>query len=722
MTDDQHNTSHPWWARLAAQLGTPEGLRMARGLQQEGFFDVEERASGGDAVEHEGVQPISIWEPREVQGEWVFERPAPWVMGDHYATRLRIPLKKEPGRRRICFFGESVAAGYLYAPHCTPAQVLEQHLGAARGEAGYEVIDLARTNETLTALVRTVEQAMQLQPDALVLFIGNNWTLLETPYVSPYVPSVRARQRYAWALREGGVLGPITQATRQVASKAVVALTQVAEMAQAASIPLVLIIPEVNLADWETRQPVLWLSDDGLAQWYRYYEEALHQLGQGAWAKAAATAQAMIDLDGATCPSSFRLLAKAFMGAGDLEQAERACRDEIDANQYATLCFLSAPQATRMAQGVQRRAAQQYGAFIVDLPQVFAEHTGSPLPGRRLFLDYCHLTLEGIHVAMAATAATVRNACDDVEEPWQTLVQEGPRPVLTPEAEATALFGAALHSAHRLSMVGARASLLRYWCRAALAVSPGIVQAMSDYVAVRTAQSPALLSAAQRRNLASPYRLTFQHGWQYDYLDADIIEAIYAEVDPATREVIRERVVAHRLPPEGLDLAYPPFYLREPLEQFYPDVMPFDDLSQRATYRAPWPVSRFCLIDDATRDVDLAITLRRPSYEGERLQEEPVSIRLNGQDVQTIVVGTTWQKATVVLEKGMLKEGINDLALHWPMPAGRGEAALEAARSRLEVGVEADLHPVFGEVFSLRAVPSCQEHGITLSSNAKGHK
>jgi hypothetical protein len=41
------------------------------------------------------------------------------------------------------------------------------------------------------------------------------------------------------------------------------------------------------------------------------------------------------------------------------------------------------------------------------------------------------------------------------------------------------------------------------------------------------------------------------------------------------------------------------------------------------------------------------------------------------------------------------------------MPATRGEAALAAAADRLEIGVAADLHPVFGELFSLLAgVPS----------------
>jgi hypothetical protein len=36
------------------------------------------------------------------------------------------------------------------------------------------------------------------------------------------------------------------------------------------------------------------------------------------------------------------------------------------------------------------------------------------------------------------------------------------------------------------------------------------------------------------------------------------------------------------------------------------------------------------------------------------------------------------------------------------MPPPVGEQALDAARRRLAQGIEADLHPVFGEVFSLR--------------------
>ena len=703
-----HSETHrdPWWQALAARLGTPEGLRTARRLQREGFFDQEEPAPFFAASPSGGPQPISIWQPHEIDGTLVFERPDPLAIGDHYAARKRIIAQKDSSMRRICFFGESVAAGYLYAPHLTPAMVLEHHLRAASGGGGYEVIDLARTNETLASLVTTVERAMQLEPDALVLFVGNNWTLLETPYVSPYVPSVRARQQYGQALREAGVLGPIERAARHVFDAAAAALDRIGEIARAASIPVVLIVPEVNLADWETRQPPVWLPGDAIARWYRLYDAALDALTQEDWAGAAASAQALIDLDGATCPSSFRLLAKAYTGAGDLAQARAACRAEIDANQYATLCFLSAPQATQMAQALQRRAAYGHGFSAVDLPQVFAEYIGSPLPGRRLFLDYCHLTVEGMHLAMAAVTADVLRLFGEDGGSWKTLSRLLPEPHIAPEAEATARFGAALHSAHRLSMVGDRASLLAYWCRAALNASPGIERAMLDFVAVRTTRCPTVLTAAQQRNYASPYRLTLQHGWHYDYLDADVIEAVYAVVGSSARAEIRRMLLACRLPPEGVDLAYPPFYLREPLEQFYPAVMAFEDLGQRATYRAPWPVSRFCLIEDASRDVELSLTARLPTIEGfAPPSEASVRVTVNGTEVGIVAVGARWGKASLRLDRRMLREGINTLSLRWPFPSTPGEAALEAAVDHLEQGREADLHPVFGEVFSLVATP-----------------
>src|SRR4051794_3315921 len=376
---------------LAELLATPEGLRTARLLQAAGLL------GKAPAPEPRPLPrpplPISIWQPQEIDGETVWVRPEPQPLGDHYAATPVLRRKKSELPLRVAFFGESVAAGYLYAPHVTPAQVLERQLRETGGESNFEVIDLARTNETLGGLAETVRTSLQINPDVLVLFAGNNWNLLETPEVSPYAPSVLARQRYGQALRDQGIEGPVRQAEERLREIADAALGAISEIAWAVRIPVIVVIPEINLIDWETRQPPVWLPGDGTARWHELYAKAIEKLDRRDFPGALETAQALVDLD--ACSSAWRLLARAHLGLGDHEAARQACLAEVDAARYATLAFLSAPQVTTQARELLQEAARRHAFIPVDLREIFAAHTGSPLPDRRLFLDYCHLTLEG---------------------------------------------------------------------------------------------------------------------------------------------------------------------------------------------------------------------------------------------------------------------------------------------------------------------------------------
>ena len=694
---------------LAEILATPDGLRTARLLQAAGLLGSATNAEPRAAPRP--PEPISIWQPhKEEGGETVWVRPDPQPLGDHHAVTRTLRRKQAEHPLRVGFFGESVAAGYLYAPSITPARVLEGQLRAAGGPHRFEVIDLARTNETLPSLAETVRTSLQIQPDVLVLFAGNNWNLLETPEVSPYAPSVAARQRYALALRDEGIDGPIRLANERLRAVAEAALGAIAEIARAVQIPVVAVIPEINLADWETRQPPVWLPGDGAARWHALYAEAARRLDRGDFAGALETAGAMRELDGGACASTWRLLARAHRGLGDREEERRACLAEVDATRYATLAFLSAPQATTAVRELLLEASRRHGFFPVDLRDVFTEHTGSPLPDRRLFLDYCHLTLEGIQVAMAAVAAEVLNLSGMLEEDqhWQTLLPRLPAPAISPEEEATARFGAAVHTAHRLLATGSKRPLLEHWCEAALDASPGVEGAMLDLVAARCSPCPAVLTAAQQRNLASPYRLLLQHGWRWDHLDADLIEAIRAVLERRGRpagERIDHLLLEHlAIREEGTELL-DPVYLWEPLERFYPEVMSFEDLSRRATHRAPWPETAFCLICDAEREVELEITLRRPAGPG------TVRLAVNGEEIGTVEVTGRWTRSALRIEPRSLRRGLNRLTLRWPLLLGDGETALQAAAERLEVGVAADLHPVFGEVYSLVARPAGRSRG-----------
>jgi lysophospholipase L1-like esterase len=636
----------------------------------------------------------------------VWVRPDPGPFGDHYATRKELRRKQAELPLRVAFFGESVAAGYLYAPQLTPAGVLEDQLRAAGGDANFEVIDLARTNETLAGLLATVRASLQIHPDVLVLFAGNNWNLLETPEVSPYAPSVQARQEVAAALRAEGLAGPVRLARERLRASVEAVFHEIALLAWSVVIPVVVVIPEVNLGDWENRQPVPWLPGDGVARWHRLYKEAVGHLEQGDAAAAEATARALLDLDGGVCPTSWRILARARQARGDLAGAAEAARQEVDAARYSTLAFLGAPQATPEVQELLREMVKRHGLLSIDLPKTFAAHTGSPLPDRRLFLDYCHLTAEGMRVAMAPVAETVLRVSGLVERPpdWRALAGRAAR--VSPEAEATARLGAAIHSAHRLLTVGSKAPLLEHWCAAALEASPGTESTLLDLVEARSAPCPAVLTAAQQRNAASPYRLLLQHGWQWDHLDADVIAAIRKVLGRET-EIDRRLLAFHRLRDEGTELARPPFFfLWEPLERFYPEVMSFEDLSTPAYLRSPWPETSFALLCEADRNIELDLTLRLPPSPGMAERRGEVTVLVNGQAAGSVAATERWTRSQLRLSFSCLRFGLNRLTLAWPAPPPPAGDPLAAAIGRLELGQAADLHPVLGEIFSLAAKTS----------------
>lgn len=646
----------------------------------------------------DSARPISIWAPQSVDGRPAFVRPVPYPLGDHYADRSVIFREKPPGCRRVCFFGESAAAGYLYAPHLTPAKVLERQLSEICGAPDFEIIDLARTNETLHGLADTIESALQLRPDALVIFAGNNWTMLETPEISPYMPSPASRAAFAGLLREAGLFGPIRQASHSVLQKAGATYARIERAARAAAIPVILVTPESNLADWENRQPVPWLPGDDTARWYALYGQALRQLQREDWAGAEASAWQMEDLDGTACPTTYRLLAKALAGQGLDAKARLACQAEVDANSYAALCFLGAPQINSGSRKLQQRAAAHHGFAQVDLAEVFSRHNGSPLPGRRMFLDYCHLTAEGMKVAMAAVAAGLLQQTGHPKRgvSWEALLRRLPDPAISPGADAAAKFGAAIHTAHRQLSIGDEQTMLRHWCREALAASSGIREAMADFAEARLSAVPAVLTAAQRHNFVSPYRLLMQHGWQYDFVDAPALQAIEATAGLDLGEK------AGRFPNAGTNLAHPAFWLWNPVERFYVEAMDFKDLPRRAFFRAAWPTTHFALPGRRSGPVRLCLTLRLPAipgWSGKRAGK--VLIKINDRPAGVAQAGALWTTHALNLPSALFTRSINRLSLDWPALPPCGDAALDGILRRLEQGLEADLHPVFGEVFSL---------------------
>lgn len=644
------------------------------------------------------ASPISIWQPEFAGDELAFVRPPILPLGDHYADRISFLKHKKAGTTRICFFGESVATGYLYAPLVSPAKLLEHFLAATCTDAPFEVIDLARTNETLDGLLATVESTAQLQPDILIIFGGNNWTMLETPELSPYFPEIEARRLFAQTLRTDGMSGLVQEANWRVIQKARAVFSRIEAIAKTLGSRVILITPEVNLADWENRQACPWLPGSGTTEWYPLFEKAQKALQKKNWAKAIQAAWDMEQLDGSLCPTTYRLLYHAFLGQGDTALARQAAQAEVDSNRYVGLCFLGAPQINSGFRKLQQKIADQHQFARVDLSEIFERHTGSCLPGRRMFLDYCHLTLEGIQVAMAATAMKVIQVLDRPEKhlEWSSLLKSTPEYPVSSEADATAKFGAAIHSAHRLLGINDSGEILQHWCNAALAASPGIQEAMLAFFAYRIKPMPAILTSAQHQNFHSPYVLMMQHGLKYNYIDAPLLKVLEQLI-----QIPQEMVQAFESRP--IDLAHPPFYLWAPVERFYPEAMQVQHLPGQAFFRAAWPESSFALLHARGLSLQLEMILRLPTIPGWiGKRQNKLKIKIDGRAVATVSVDEKWTKVVLPIGPIYSSSQILQLSLAWPPLPPCGSEAIEGAIKRLEQGQIADLHPIFGEVFSLQ--------------------
>ena len=680
--------------RLAIEIAqSPEGFRRLVESAAQTDPPAADLATGSSRGE---PRPIQVWAPESIDGALWFTRPAPEPLGDHHASRRRIRAAKEPGVLRICLFGESVAAGYLYAPWLTPAGLLQDLLDAGAGPGRYEVIDLARTNETLDGMQTAMRASLQLDPDIFIVFAGNNWTLLETQETSPHAPDARARHVFGKALAEEGLFGPVERALRLRLERAGKFMAAAAGHSREEGIRVITVVPEVNLADWADWGPIPWLPGDGSARWHALLGQACVHLKEGAWAEAFAAGEALLALDGGASAVGFQVLAWAKEGQGERAKAARAARAAVDALHYPLMVMLGSPRAVSTDQDLVRAASQFHGFDLVDLPELFAAWTGDPFPGRRMFLDYCHLTTEGMLVAAAGIAAKLQPG-----RTWRDLAASAPAPALTPAQDAAAKFGAALHTAHRMPSSPRRREVLEYWIEAALAADTGAAERMIDLAEARAAGRWIELTPAHAHNLSAEAPVLYAHGWDYPHLDAAALEAVLAVLSRrgspgAVR--IDAALAGAGLPAGNAVELTRPYHLAEPLDR------PFHELAQdgfeesRAILRSYRPEIAFVFLSDGRGSRPVRVCARLPAA----ARDGRVRIDLNGVELEPLALGAEWRAVERELPVAALKPGINRLRLVWPAIAGDGREALQAAVVRLLEGVAADLFPVFGELYSVR--------------------
>lgn len=694
--------------RLAQLAVSEDGHEALRLLRLTGLFgDVSGKNSVKSSMDDIGHQPkvssvgraditrVGIWEKKQENGQTYFVRSKDKLEDWNYWANLgRIEAKGT--RKRVLLIGESVARGYLYDPQFTCAMALEKVLHSQMGQDAVEVIDLARTNLGFEVQDLAIA-ALELEPDAVVIFSGNNWRCVFPPSAD-FIPRIDV------TLREQGVGATKHQAEESLAGEVKRVVQKVCAAYKSRGIPLVWIVPEFNLGDWRdplTNAPHLAEGDN--LEWINNWDAAQVALQAGDYETASALASKMVELDQQVNVAGLYILAECSEKLGDVEAARNyleLARDSViwDSSKSA------APRTFSVAQQILRDEATKHNCHVLDMPKIFKEYLKGGLPGRRMFLDYCHMTAEGIQVTMAAAASSVLKSFNKPDMPWTALLNQAASPSAQVEAEAA--FLAAVHSAHWWQPY----DVVLYFCSKALQHSRHIAQIMRCFIDMQTRRAPMLMCRAAEEISGSGSPLIQHYLLRYNNQQMD--EVLLSAVIAALKEVgIDAQADLDRLRREEFSVArynidlldyYHSSASLQPQEVLW--VLPKRDgflpSERHHYYKAYWRESKFVFVGEAQNSVHLQLTcrLRYPSASAPN-----ISLRVNAVKAGVIEIGQGWSVWNVTIPGRLIKDGLNEIAIDWPMPEFPGREGLGDVLSDLLDKNKLEFFCIFGEIYSFTA-------------------
>ena len=92
-------------------------------------------------------------------------------------------------------------------------------------------------------------------------------------------------------------------------------------MSELTGVPIVLVVPEVNLQDWFRDRPVAWLKGTASRHWHQLHERAFALIAKGDYDALVQCASDMLELDRGSSPTSYRLRALGWRHVGQQHTA-----------------------------------------------------------------------------------------------------------------------------------------------------------------------------------------------------------------------------------------------------------------------------------------------------------------------------------------------------------------------------------------------------------------
>jgi hypothetical protein len=429
---------------------------------------------------------VGIWRPAIENGQTWFVRDSSAPQSSFWAHTPKIAPKN--GDLRIVLIGESAANGFPFSPLFSCASALQQFLDAIPEGRPVEVIDITRSGLAFQPLCEIVNSARQLQPDAYVVFAGNNWGLSDLQNVNLRTIAELLRARGKWIDVATHIQGLLRDQIRWL-------LRMLGDVSKKEAVPVVLVIPEFNLLDWATHpswcNPLV--TGANKTRWLQSCALARAALHAGDVEGAQRYALEVIKIEDGISAQGFEILGQCALKQGATAKARRLLERARD------IRFVLPIAAHHIAcnstcQREMRTAGPLEGLAVVDLPKSFAEISDGALPGRNFFVDSVHMTPFGMRAAMASVLASILPSLGKTARSLSQLMDIA---VDVPSAAiAQGHFAAAVINSRNPGDRGDQ--LIRHHCSQALRATPHAVRLIDHYIDFRTRRPPVFLCRSFR--------------------------------------------------------------------------------------------------------------------------------------------------------------------------------------------------------------------------------
>jgi tetratricopeptide (TPR) repeat protein len=383
-------------------------------LVELGFRLFESGESSRDR--HVNISPFSIFTRVRAGGEDYYRITHRYAYAERKISfRVRKPAKTI----RIICLGGSACASWPHPAQETFDRYLEQGLQSAFPHLNVEVINAAAHGFASYRVRHVFDEVIRLEPDALVIYSGNNEFLEDREYdtsgrgvvdaLSDHLRVVRWLQsalgrtrtelsgdelnnvaRFFWSKvkREALELRRDPAKFRQVQAHYAESIEYMVGEAGRRRVNVLLCTVPVNLRDWMPTVSVHRLEGQARDDWRRRYLRGRRGLLTSSFGEGIRWLSEAIELEPEHAESRFwmgRLLESEGRRSEALESYVRA--KDLDYNPFRAHSAFN--------RTVRRIAAQNDHAILVDLEAAFAETSGAGVPGFDLFLDYVHPNKRG---------------------------------------------------------------------------------------------------------------------------------------------------------------------------------------------------------------------------------------------------------------------------------------------------------------------------------------